>query len=119
MRDLILLSPSTSTNDIASLINFIRINYIASILPNSRNGGLISLAAIAIALGTPANLTPFLEILIPPVFACFADHDSRVRYERGDYLIICDIFASCLYQFASKSNSSLSLIQVLCVRGHV
>ncbi|KAK9462892.1 vacuolar protein 14 C-terminal Fig4p binding-domain-containing protein [Lipomyces oligophaga] len=46
--------------------------------PNARNGGLIGLAASAIALGP--NVAPYLEDIIPPVLACFGDQDARVRY---------------------------------------
>ncbi|KAJ4255057.1 hypothetical protein NW762_009861 [Fusarium torreyae] len=38
--------------------------------PHARNGGLIGLAAAAIALGP----------IVPPVLACFTDQDARVRY---------------------------------------
>ncbi|KAK9466068.1 vacuolar protein 14 C-terminal Fig4p binding-domain-containing protein [Lipomyces arxii] len=46
--------------------------------PNARNGGLIGLAASAIALGS--NVAEYLEDIIPPVLACFGDQDARVRY---------------------------------------
>ncbi|KAM7221506.1 ARM repeat-containing protein [Rhypophila decipiens] len=46
--------------------------------PHARNGGLIGLAAAAIALGT--ELPKHLEIIVPPVLACFTDQDARVRY---------------------------------------
>ncbi|KAK9451657.1 vacuolar protein 14 C-terminal Fig4p binding-domain-containing protein [Limtongia smithiae] len=46
--------------------------------PNARNGGLIGLAASAIALGP--NVAEYLEDIIPPVLACFGDQDARVRY---------------------------------------
>ncbi|PFX23014.1 Protein VAC14-like [Stylophora pistillata] len=45
---------------------------------HSRKGGLIGLAATAIALGKDAGL--YLKSLIPPVLTCFYDQDSRVRY---------------------------------------
>ncbi|KXJ24188.1 protein VAC14 homolog [Exaiptasia diaphana] len=45
---------------------------------HSRKGGLIGLAATAIALGKDAGL--YLKELIPPVLSCFYDQDSRVRY---------------------------------------
>ena len=69
--------------------------------PHARNGGLIGLAAAAIALGPvgshpcpvlvsnhPLSLTysskqelpKYLEIIVPPVLACFTDQDARVRY---------------------------------------
>ncbi|KAI1371031.1 vacuole morphology and inheritance protein [Hypoxylon crocopeplum] len=46
--------------------------------PHARNGGLIGLAAAAIALGQ--ELPRYLEIIVPPVLACFTDQDARVRY---------------------------------------
>jgi vacuole morphology and inheritance protein 14 len=49
-----------------------------SVFPNSRNGGLIGLAAVAIALGP--DVVTFLGDLIPPVLSCLSDQDSRVRY---------------------------------------
>ena len=65
--------------------------------PHARNGGLIGLAAASIALGSVRivgckprnrwmliriqdNVARYLEAIIPPVLACFADQDARVRY---------------------------------------
>ncbi|KAJ3327517.1 hypothetical protein HDU76_011659 [Blyttiomyces sp. JEL0837] len=50
-----------------------------SVAANARNGGLIALAAASIALGS-VDLIQHLDIIIPPILACFADPDSRVRY---------------------------------------
>lgn len=46
--------------------------------PHARNGGLIGLAAAAIALGP--DLPHYLDEIVPPVLACFSDQDARVRY---------------------------------------
>ncbi|KAK0387113.1 hypothetical protein NLU13_5426 [Sarocladium strictum] len=46
--------------------------------PYARNGGLIGLAAAAIALGN--ELPRYLSKIVPPVLACFTDQDARVRY---------------------------------------
>lgn len=46
--------------------------------PNSRKGGLIGLAAIAIGLGS--DVYTYLPLICPPVLRCFTDLDSRVRY---------------------------------------
>ncbi|KAL7753457.1 hypothetical protein RI367_001232 [Sorochytrium milnesiophthora] len=46
---------------------------------NARNGGLIALAAVSIAVG-PALLPHYLGRLLPPILSCFEDSDSRVRY---------------------------------------
>jgi hypothetical protein len=68
--------------------------------PHARNGGLIGLAAASIALGSvgfPLNailfgpldhvlncsfqeVAGYLDQIVPPVLACFADQDARVRY---------------------------------------
>ncbi|KAF2402501.1 ARM repeat-containing protein [Trichodelitschia bisporula] len=45
---------------------------------HARNGGLIGLAAAAIALGP--EVARYLEDIVGPVLACFADQDARVRY---------------------------------------
>lgn len=47
--------------------------------PNARNGGLIGLAAAAIALGQN-EVVEYLEDIVHPVLACFGDQDARVRY---------------------------------------
>lgn len=47
--------------------------------PNFRNGGLIGLAAAAIALGQN-EVSRYLDDIIHPVLACFGDQDARVRY---------------------------------------
>ncbi|EPE03680.1 vacuole morphology and inheritance protein [Ophiostoma piceae UAMH 11346] len=52
--------------------------YAYAVHQHSRNGGLIGLAAAAIALGP--ELPRYLEIIVPPVLACFVDQDPRVRY---------------------------------------
>ncbi|PWW74954.1 ARM repeat-containing protein [Tuber magnatum] len=46
--------------------------------PHARNGGLIGLAAASIALGP--EVARYLGEIVPPVLACFADQDARVRY---------------------------------------
>lgn len=63
--------------------------------PHARNGGLIGLAAAAIALGSVClqrssylhcradldeELPRYLAKIVPPVLACFTDQDARVRY---------------------------------------
>lgn len=71
---------------IPQLLNTLNLDFVQSPVPNARNGGLIALAAVAIALGSE-NLTPHLEGIVNPILgiifiieACFLDHDPRVRY---------------------------------------
>ncbi|KAN0060956.1 hypothetical protein ACQY0O_006690 [Thecaphora frezii] len=45
---------------------------------NARNGGLIGLAGIGIALGV--EIAPYLEQIARPVLECFSDPDSKIRY---------------------------------------
>jgi vacuole morphology and inheritance protein 14 len=45
---------------------------------HSRNGGLIGLAAAAIALGV--EISPFMDRFIEPLLRCFSDAESRIRY---------------------------------------
>ncbi|KAJ3187622.1 hypothetical protein HK101_009298, partial [Irineochytrium annulatum] len=67
--------PKRVNQILSALIN----DFAYSVIPNSRNGGLIALAAAAIALGAN-RIQPYLELIVPPVLACFHDPDSRVRY---------------------------------------
>lgn len=45
---------------------------------NFRRGGLIGIAALAIACGKEAQR--FRQFLVPPVLQCFLDNDPKVRY---------------------------------------
>ncbi|KAG0056174.1 hypothetical protein BGZ83_006083 [Gryganskiella cystojenkinii] len=53
-------------------------DFVYSVSPNARNGGLIGLAATSISLAS--SVSAHLESIVPPVLMCFADQDSRVRY---------------------------------------
>lgn len=44
---------------------------------NARNGGLIGLAGIGIALGV--EIASYLEQIVPPILTCFGDPDSKIR----------------------------------------
>lgn len=45
---------------------------------NARNGGLIGLAGVAIALGQ--EVAVYLSRIVPPLLACFSDPDAKTRY---------------------------------------
>ncbi|TPX37550.1 hypothetical protein SmJEL517_g00611 [Synchytrium microbalum] len=71
-----------ATNDHARIRSLIRLliqDFAYSPIPNSRNGGLIALAAIGIALG-PEWVVQYLDFIVPPILNCTTDQDSRVRY---------------------------------------
>lgn len=64
---------------IAQVVQLLVSEFAYSTSAYSRNGGLIGLAAVAIALGT-AHVGKYLDHIIPAILSCFNDHDSRVRY---------------------------------------
>jgi vacuole morphology and inheritance protein 14 len=64
---------------ISAILKLLIEDFANSVVPNARNGGLIALAAVAIALGS-AQVAPFLPQIAPPILSCFSDQDSRVRY---------------------------------------
>lgn len=71
-----------AANDLARLrllIESLTQDFAYSVSVNARNGGLIALAATAIALGT-GDIHAFLNELMKPVLACLLDQDGRVRY---------------------------------------
>ncbi|RSH91056.1 hypothetical protein EHS25_010232 [Saitozyma podzolica] len=77
---------------------------------HTRNGGLIGLAATAIALGQ--DVAPFLGVIIPPVLACFQDPESRVRYHacemsKGEILVHFNEIFDALSKLSSDSEMSV------------
>ena len=75
--------------------------------PHSRKGGLIGLAATAIALGKES--VAYLEELIPPVLSCFYDQDSRVRYYACEALYnISKVARGAVLPFFNKIFDGLS-----------
>ncbi|CAN6667447.1 vacuole morphology and inheritance protein 14 [Trichomonascus vanleenenianus] len=86
--------------------------------PNARNGGLIGLAAAAIALGQN-EVAQYLEDIIHPVLACFGDQDARVRYyacesmyniakvSKGEILVYFNEIFDALCKLATDSEPSV------------
>ncbi|KAL7423040.1 hypothetical protein Q5752_002339 [Cryptotrichosporon argae] len=84
---------------------------------STRNGGLIGLAATAIALGQ--RVSPFLGVIIPPILACFNDPESRVRYHaceslynvakvsKGEILVYFNEIFDALSKLSSDSEMSV------------
>ncbi|KAL3860333.1 hypothetical protein ACJMK2_010472 [Sinanodonta woodiana] len=69
---------SNQTSQIKRIMKVLGDDFALSQNPNTRKGGLIGLAATAIALGKDSNI--YVTELVKPVLACFHDQDSRVRY---------------------------------------
>lgn len=76
---------------------------------NSRKGGLIGLAAIAVALGKDTSLC--VDELVLPVLSCFRDQDSRVRYRACESLYnIVKVARGSVLPFFNDIFDSLSLM---------
>ncbi|XP_054928557.1 protein VAC14 homolog isoform X2 [Dermacentor andersoni] len=85
--------------------------------PNSRKGGLIGLAAMAIALGKDSAL--YVDELVKPILACLSDSESRVRYyacealynvvkvARGAVLPNFNDIFDCLSKLAADSDQNV------------
>jgi vacuole morphology and inheritance protein 14 len=69
---------ANDTVRVQRIIDVLSQDFAYSLHGNARSGGLIGLAAVAIALGMDTG--SFLHTLVPPVLACLADQESRVRY---------------------------------------
>lgn len=79
-----------------------------SIVSHSRNGGLIGLAATAIALG-PIKIVDYLNEIIPPVLTCLTDQDPRVRYYACESMYnICKVSRAHCLIFFNEIFDSLS-----------
>lgn len=76
-----LIKSLTETNNFATVNAVIAVlskDFCTSMNSNYRKGGLVGLAATAIGLHSATG--NFLHVLLPPVFHCFDDPESRVRY---------------------------------------
>jgi len=71
-------STVNNTIQIKKLLRVLSQDFAVSQNPHTRKGGLIGLAAMAIALGKDTG--QYMEELVRPILACFLDTDSRVRY---------------------------------------
>nr|XP_023024836.1 protein VAC14 homolog [Leptinotarsa decemlineata] len=71
-------SAVNNTGQIKRLLKVLGQDFSLSQNPHARKGGLIGLAAIAIALGKDTEL--YADELIKPILGCMADQDLRVRY---------------------------------------
>ncbi|KAF8338758.1 vacuolar protein 14 C-terminal Fig4p binding-domain-containing protein [Cantharellus anzutake] len=84
---------------------------------HARNGGLIGLAATAIALGV--EISPFMEKFIDPLLKCFSDSESRIRYfacesmyniakvSKGEILVYFNQVFDALSKLAADSELSV------------
>ncbi|KAK0425832.1 hypothetical protein QR680_009415 [Steinernema hermaphroditum] len=84
---------------------------------NTRKGGLIGMAAAAIALGK--EIQPFTTQLVEPVLTCFSDTDARVRYyaceslynivkiARNSALVLFDRLFDTLWKLSSDQDQNV------------
>ncbi|PRW60313.1 VAC14-like protein isoform X1 [Chlorella sorokiniana] len=79
------LSASGNVQRISAVIDALVSQYATSSQSNARKGGLLCLAATAVALATTpgtsgARPPDLLQRIVPPILVSFTDQDSRVRY---------------------------------------
>lgn len=94
------LMSSKNATQIKKLLRILGQDFTLSQNPSSRKGGLIGLAAVAIALGKDAG--SYVPDLVKPVLTCFTDSDSKIRYYACEslYNIVKVIRAAILPYFA-------------------
>ncbi|KAI8067461.1 vacuolar protein 14 C-terminal Fig4p binding-domain-containing protein [Gongronella butleri] len=63
---------------ITEIIDALVQDFVYSNNSNARYGGLIGLAATAIALGP--SVAGYLDRIVPPILSCFSNQDQKVRY---------------------------------------
>lgn len=93
---------------INGIINVLVNEYAYSTQANSRKGGLIGLAATAIALMD--DIGDYLNQLLPPVLKCFEDQQNRVRYYACEALYNITKVGR-IYNIGS--NETVSLVRLL------
>jgi vacuole morphology and inheritance protein 14 len=76
VKDLVMINDYSQIKQVVSVLVH---DFTLSSSANTRKGGLVGLAATAIALGRP-SIGMHLPELVQPVLTCFDDPDARVRY---------------------------------------
>ncbi|EGF77115.1 hypothetical protein BATDEDRAFT_14265 [Batrachochytrium dendrobatidis JAM81] len=108
VRDALIANDSAR---IGSILMVLAHEFAYSIVPNTRNGGLIGLAAAAIALG-PAIDSHLMDI-VPPMLACFSDQDSRVRYYASEALYnVCKVARASILIYFNEIFDALCKLSV-------
>ncbi|XP_074645513.1 protein VAC14 homolog [Tubulanus polymorphus] len=96
-----------NTNQIKRLLKVLGQDFASSTNSHPRKGGLIGLAACAIALGRDSS--QYVAALVSPVLACFNDPDSRVRYYACEALYnIVKVARGSVLQFFNDVFDGLS-----------
>eukprot|EP00730_Choanoeca_flexa_P000351 TRINITY_DN10160_c0_g1_i5.p1 TRINITY_DN10160_c0_g1~~TRINITY_DN10160_c0_g1_i5.p1 ORF type:complete len:701 (+),score=186.59 TRINITY_DN10160_c0_g1_i5:64-2166(+) len=66
---------------VVTVIAVLRKKFIHGSNDNGKKGGLIAMAAAAMAISQSSDTLPaFLKDMVPPVLSCLGDHEARVRY---------------------------------------
>lgn len=98
-----------NTGQIKKLLRVLGQDFSLSQNPHARKGGLIGLAAIAIALGKDTGV--YTDDLIKPILGCMADQDLRVRYYACESLYnVVKVSRGAVLPHFSAIFSSLSKI---------
>ncbi|KAI8811897.1 putative vacuole-associated enzyme activator complex component [Cladochytrium replicatum] len=99
--------PNAIYTRIRQIISVLVNDFTFSAVANAKNGGLISLAATAIALGP--EIGAYIDDIVPPILSCFADPDSHVRYYACESLYnVAKVARSDILKYFNEIFDSLS-----------
>ena len=110
---------------VRKVISTLSNDFVGSTQGNYKKGGLIALAATAVALG-PSGIGKYFGAVAAPVLGCLQDPDTRVRYyalesfynvakvaRTGVLALFNNVFDSCCRLAADPDNSVRSASQML------
>ncbi|CAG9766280.1 unnamed protein product [Ceutorhynchus assimilis] len=100
---------NNNTGQIKRILKILGQDFVLSQNPHARKGGLIGLAAIAIALGKDTG--GYTDELIKPILGCLSDQDLRVRYYACESLYnVVKVSRSAVLPYFSPIFNALSKV---------
>jgi vacuole morphology and inheritance protein 14 len=99
----------TARERILKMIGSLNKDFVENVNPNHRKGGLIGLAAVALALKD--RTAEYLDFILPSILMLLADHDYRVRYYACESLYnIVKVARESSLKFLNRMYDGLCLL---------